>query len=210
MPEAWYHGRGSADVVVAVLDTGFRYLAIESPLDVLPGVDLVNNDEDPNDDNGHGTHIASTIFQSTDNGARAAGLAPDCVLLPVKVLNDRGVGTVRTVADGIYWATDQGADVINLSLSLAPQIVWSALLADAVGYASRQGVIVVAASGNHGAATVSLPARINSVIAVGAVDSSGARASYSNTGPGLDLVAPGGDTEDRDGDGFADGILASS
>lgn len=210
MPQTWYYGRGSAGIVVAVLDTGLHVGASEQPLSVLPGRDFVNDDFDADDDNGHGTHIASIIAQSTDNLTQAAGMAPGVTLLPVKVLNENGRGTVSDLAEGIKWAADAGARVINLSLALPPGIVSSQVLSQAVSYAAMRGVVVVAASGNHGAASVSLPAALNAVIAVGAVSSALVVAPYSNRGMALDLVAPGGDSVDRDLDGHPDGIAAHS
>jgi len=206
---AWYETRGATSVIVAVLDSGLRIDAAgEQPLSVLPGWDFVDDDDDPDDGNGHGTHIASIIAQSTDNGHRAAGLSPDASILPVRVLDDDGRGTALDVAEAIYWATDAGADVINLSLAMSPLVRSSAVLADAVRYAATHDVILVAAAGNDGAGAVSLPAALNAVIAVGAVTSAGDIAAYSNYGPALDLAAPGGDDVDRDGDGDPDGIAA--
>jgi subtilisin family serine protease len=184
-PLAWGITRG-AGIVVAVVDTGIAPAPdLEGRL--LAGWNVVEGTTDATDDNGHGTHVAGTIAENADNGLAEAGLAPEVSLLPVKVLDASGGGTDSDVAGGIVWAADHGARVLNLSLGGASS---SRVLSDAVRYATTHGVLVVAAAGNESGA-VGYPARIASVLGVGAVDSSLARASFSNTGTGLDLVAPG-------------------
>jgi subtilisin family serine protease len=198
---AWdiQHG-GSADVIVAVLDTGVAYETYSSYVlapdlagtAFLAGWDFVNNDGHPNDDNGHGTHVTGTIAQATNNGIGVAGLAFGVTIMPVKVLNEGGTGTVAQVADGIYYAVDNGADIINLSLSGSG---WTQTELDAVEYALSRGVTVVCAAGNAGpTGPDQYPAAFPSTIAVGATKLDQARASYSNTGNYIDIVAPGGDS----------------
>ncbi|MFZ0012486.1 MAG: S8 family serine peptidase, partial [Acidimicrobiia bacterium] len=155
------------------------------------------------DDHGHGTHVAGTIAQCTDNGLGVAGVAFDASLMPVKVL-DNGVGYTSTVARGIEWARVHGADVINLSLTGGS----SQLLDDAIALAVSDGIVVVAAAGNAGTGTVAYPASHPSVIAVGATDFNNSLAPYSNWGAALDVVAPGGDnSQDANGDGWLDGVV---
>lgn len=204
-PEVWDRTTGLG-VTVAVLDTGVaRSLSDLAQTRIAPGIDLVDNDNDPDDQNGHGTHVIGTVAQSTNNGTGVAGVAYDARILPVKVLDARGIGSEVTIAAGIEYAVDNGADVINLSLGApSPSVV----IASAVEYAVANGVIVVAAVGNDGADRISYPAAIDDVIAVGAVAQTLTVPAYSNRGPKLDLVAPGGDlTVDSDLDGQGDGIL---
>ena len=209
---AWDKTQG-AGVVVAVVDTGIAYenysIYYRAPdlanTSFVSGYDFVSNDSHPNDDNGHGTHVAGTVAQSTNNSAGVAGIAYKASLMPVKVLDKNGSGSYADVADGIRWAADNGADVINLSLG-GPSP--SNALQDAVAYAYNKGVTIVAASGNDNGA-VGYPAAYDDyVIAVGATRFDEQRAPYSNYGSSLDIVAPGGDLNvDQNGDGYGDGVL---
>jgi serine protease len=184
-PAAWPVTRG-AGVVVAVVDTGIAPAPdLEGRL--LEGWNVIEGSTDAVDDNGHGTHVSGTIGENADNGLAEVGLAPEVSLLPVKVLDASGSGTDSDVAAGIVWAADHAARVVNLSLGGASS---SRVLSDAVHYATAHGVLVVAAVGNE-SGPVGYPARIATVLGVGAVDSTLARASFSNTGTGLDIVAPG-------------------
>ena len=172
---------------------------------LLGGYDAYYDDDDPSDNDGHGTFVAGTIAQSTNNGRGVAGMAPGASILPVKVLSDQGFGDVRALANGIVYATDQGADVINMSLGSPSS---SQTEYRAIQYAYDRDVVLVAASGNEFARSISYPAAYPEVIAVGAVRASGTRSPYSNTGSGLEIVAPGGDlNRDDNGDGYADGVL---
>lgn len=177
-------------------------------VDDIHGWDFINNDAHPNDDGGHGTHVCGTIAQSTNNALGVAGIAFNVTIMPVKVLDDKGAGTDAQVADGIYYAVDNGARIINLSLGGS---VPSRTLEDAVAYAHGAGVIVVAAAGNgfERGNQPQYPAAYNEyAVAVGATRYDRTRAYYSNTGPYLDIVAPGGDlTVDQNGDRLPDGIL---
>lgn len=211
MPSAWDVSNG-AGVTVAVIDTGVAYEDYDSYAKApdlggttfVAGWDFINNDAHPNDDNSHGTHVAGTIAQTTNNGMGVAGIAYGASIMPVKVLDSEGSGTDQGVADGIAWAVDNGAQVINLSLGGSPP---SSILEDAVNYAYAHGVTVVAAAGNENSSVI-YPAAYENCIAVGAVRYDETRSYYSNYGSALDLVAPGGDlTVDRNGDGYDDGIL---
>ncbi len=221
--EAWDITTGDPSVVVAIIDTGIAYedyvdqvsafrteeyfLAPElAQTNFRPGYDFTNNDSHPNDDHGHGTHIAGIIAQSTNNGQGTAGIAFNTSLMPVKVLDDEGAGTSFDVADGITWATDNGADVINLSLgSSSPSFT----IQRACEYAHNNGVTVVCSTGNDGTGAVSYPAFYDQCcIAVGATRYDETRTFYSNYGPEIDVVAPGGDSSvDQNFDGVGDGIL---
>jgi serine protease len=213
-PDAWQHlldlgkpgGRGT---VVAVLDTGVAYATRKrfrkstdfSRGDFVRGYDFVDDDRFPHDENGHGTHVASTIGESTHNDRGVTGVAYGAKIMPVRVLNERGEGDSSDITEGIRYAVRHGADVINLSFEFDDtQRQYSAseipdVLA-AVRYASRHGVVVVAAAGNFERSSISYPARAPSVISVGATTEHGCRAKYSNVGRSLDIVAPGGGEDD--------------
>ncbi len=171
----------------------------------IAGYDFVNDDTHANDDDGHGTHVAGTIAQTTNNNLGVAGIAFNTTIMPIKVLGADGSGTYDQVTDGIYYAADNGAKVINMSLS-GPA---ATILEDAVVDAYDSGVTVVAACGNSNASSCEYPAGYdNYVIAVGATQYDQTRAPYSNYGSTLDLVAPGGNTGiDQNSDGYADGVL---
>lgn len=131
--------------------------------------------------------------------------------MPVKVLNKQGSGTLQQLIDGIYFATNNGAKVISMSLGYPPGYYPGKALDDALNYAYSNGVTVVAASGNNEAGTVSYPAAYEKCIAVGATRYDGSRSNYSNYGDALDVMAPGGDTSlDQNGDGYRDGILQNT
>ncbi|MFT4627938.1 MAG: subtilisin family serine protease [Myxococcota bacterium] len=193
LQDAWDISRG-AGVTVAVIDTGVDPTGPDGLANYIGGYDAVRGDLDPTDGNGHGTHVAGTVNQTTDNGRGAAGVAPDATLMAVRALDDSGMGDAGDVADGIVWAVDNGADIINLSLGFG----WDArVLRDAVEYAGAEGVLLVAASGNEGyTGTILYPARYDEVIAVGATGRGMSRADYSNEGRQLELMAPGGDGPD--------------
>ncbi|MEK7561126.1 MAG: S8 family serine peptidase [Patescibacteria group bacterium] len=216
--KAWDMAEG-AGATVAVVDTGVAYedynpgwleRYYKAPdlagTSFIPGYDFVNNDAHPNDDEGHGTHVTGTIAQATNNNIGVAGLSHKSRIMPVKVLNAQGSGTYADIADGIRWAADNGADIINLSLGGPSGATY---LEEAVRYAHDKGITVIAAAGNDGTNVLSYPAAYDDyVIAVGATRFDEARAPYSNYGAGLDIVAPGGDiTVDQNNDGYGDGIL---
>lgn len=190
-PAAWDIERGSAAVKVAVIDTGVDLFHpdLVGQLDTANGWDFVNHDSVAQDDDGHGTHVAGIVAAASDNGLFVAGTAPECRILPIKVLDSTGSGATEDVSSGIMWAADHGAKVINLSLGSTFN---DALLQSACAYALAKDVVICAAVGNDGSSTGAFyPAAYPGVIGVGAVDSGLHRASFSNYGPGVDLVAPG-------------------
>jgi serine protease len=192
--KAWEYACGEG-VTVAVVDTG---IACYDEGGFMKGTDLagtacvggynfVSKNDVAADDQGHGTHVAGTIAQTTNNGVGVAGLAHCAKLMPVKVLSARGWGTMADVAEGIRWAADHGAQVINLSLG-AP--MKSKVVENAVQHAMKKGVIVVAAAGNSGR-SVGWPAAYPGVIAVSATDKNDNIAWFSSRGPEVAIGAPG-------------------
>ncbi|MFO0628821.1 MAG: S8 family peptidase [Polyangiales bacterium] len=185
-------GRG---VTVAVVDTGVaceNYGEFTRVQDLggtrcLPGWNFVNNTPHANDDQGHGTHVAGTIAQTTNNGIGVAGVAYCATILPVKVLDAAGRGTLANVAEGIRWAADHGAQVINLSLGGGGR---SKVMEQAVDYARRHGTTVICAAGNNGR-YVESPANAPGAVAVSAIDDADQIAFFSSRGPEVDVAAPG-------------------
>lgn len=213
-PEAWEQANGGG-VTVAVVDSGV------SPGDDLACVTLVDEfnaltgQSGPGaarDENGHGTHVAGTIAQCTNNGIGVAGVAPGVRLMPIRVLDAGGFGSFAAVAQGVEWARTHGAGVINLSLGMAcSTLPWpqcsSSVLNEALTAAATADIVIVAAAGNFNQGVLAFPGNHPDVIGVGAVDQDRARAPYSNRGQALDLVAPGGDLQrDGNGDGHPDRI----
>ncbi|MCU1427650.1 MAG: family serine peptidase [Actinomycetia bacterium] len=210
-PHAWGNliaarAPGGAGVIVAVLDTGVAYRGNSSstrgspdlsPTRFVRGYDFVDGDADPFDDNGHGTHVASTIAEQTNNGYGLTGLAYGVRIMPVRVLDQSGEGGAATIARGLRFAADHGAKVINLSLNFKMGVTGGEIqdLLDAISYAHQRGSVIVAGAGNAGTRPVTYPARSAHVVAVGATTEHGCLANYSNDGSGLDLVAPGGGSD---------------
>jgi len=209
-PEAWAHvaaegAPGGSGVIVAVLDTGvayanhgrFRRSPDFLPSQFVPGYDFVGHSPHADDHNGHGTHVAGTIAEATNNGYGLTGLAFGAKIMPVRVLNAHGDGDARNIAAGVLFAVRHGAKVINMSLEFSEDVTARQIpeLIGAIAYAHRKGVFVTGASGNEGHATVAYPARARGVIAVGATTEHGCLADFSNDGRGLDLVAPGGGSD---------------
>jgi serine protease len=206
-PQAWanlraYGRAGGSGVVVAVVDTGVAYRRWHqfrrSPdftrAHFVDPYDFVAHNRYPLDRNGHGTFIAGTLAESTNNGRGLAGLAYGAKIMPVRVLKKSGWGNAATISKGIRYAVDHGAQVINLSLEFDPSVTSAEIpdIMSALQYAHRRGVVVVAASGNEGDASMAYPARSQNVISVGATTRDRCLAEYSNTDSRLDLVAPGG------------------
>jgi subtilisin family serine protease len=187
-PQAWEYTTGIPAVIIAVLDTGIDLNHNDLAGRVIAGFDFVQNDAVPQDENGHGTHVAGIAAANGNNGIGIAGVDWQSQIMPVRVLDAYGNGSFANVAQGIIWATDHGARVINLSLGGSQ---YSSILEDSVAYAVEKGVILVAATGNSGLPTVLYPAAFPGVVGVGATDQSNHLAWFSNTGEGVDVVAPG-------------------
>ncbi|ALF51806.1 serine protease [Nostoc piscinale CENA21] len=185
---AWNETKGSG-ITVAVIDTGVTQVRDLKETKFVKGYDFVNDREQATDDNGHGTHVAGTVAQATNNQYGVAGVAYQASLMPLKVLNEYGGGTVADIAEAIRFAADKGADVINMSLGGGGE---SQLMKDAIDYAYKKGVVIIAAAGNESANGASYPARYPHVIGVSAFGPEGEKADYSNYGAGVDISAPGG------------------
>ena len=196
-PEAWAtnaNGPGATGkgVTIAVVDTGIDYNHLEFEGRIRAGYDFVDGDSIAEDSNGHGTHVAGTIAAAKD-GRGMTGVAHDAKIMPIRVFDENGAGYLSDVIRGIRWATNNGADVINLSLGGTG---YSQAMADAIRHASSRGTVVVMAAGNEGGASPEYPAAhaIDHGIAVGAVQRDGRLANFSNRAGSqlLDYVtAPG-------------------
>jgi subtilisin family serine protease len=188
-PSAWDLTRGSS-VKVAVVDTGadLDHPDLAGRLDTVNDYDFVNHDATAEDDHGHGTHVSGIIGATLNNGVGVAGVANQCTILPVKVLSVGGTGSSSDVADGIRWAADHGAKVINLSLG---GYGYDSVENAAVQYAVGKDCVIVAAAGNDSTAAVMYPAAFNNVVGVGSSASNDTLSSFSNYGSKVDVVAPG-------------------
>jgi serine protease len=185
---AWEETRGKG-ITVAIIDTGVSKVPDLDKTEFVNGYDFVNDKTNAEDDNGHGTHVAGTVAQSTNNNYGVAGIAYEAKIMPLKVLSGSGGGTISDIAEAIRFAADNQADIINMSLGGGGE---SQVMKDAIDYAYGKGVVIIAAAGNENNNSASYPARYAHVIGVGATDARGERASFSNYGAGVDISAPGG------------------
>jgi serine protease len=208
MPDAWATARqlrrpGGRNVTIAVLDTGVayqRFRRFRRAPDLrrfVRGYDFVARDRRPNDENGHGTHVAGTIAQSTGNRIGTAGIAYRARIMPVRVLDSSGAGDTLAISRGIRYAARNGANVINLSLEFDAAVRAAQIpdIVSALRYARRRGAIVIGAAGNQGSPQVAYPARARHVVAVAATTARGCQAEYSNSGTHVDISAPGGGSD---------------
>jgi len=186
-PAAHSRGVKGSGAKVGVIDTGIDYTHSDLASNYKGGYDFVNNDNDPKDDNGHGTHVSGTIA-ALDNSIGVIGVAPSAGLYGIKVLDRNGSGTFADVIAGIDWATSNGMDVVNMSLGAS---VGSSGLKTACDNAYNSGVLVVAAAGNDYGGPVSYPAKYSSVVAVSATTSNDQLAYFSNYGNEVEFGAPG-------------------
>jgi thermitase len=175
------------EVVVAVIDTGINAAHPEFTDRLVAGYDYVNFDETPDDDHGHGTHVAGIVAAGA-NGVGHAGICPTCKIMPIKVLNSSNQGTWSVVARGIVYAMEHGANVINLSLGAASG---SETVRLAIEEAQAAGIVVVAAAGNNASSAPYFPAAYPGVIGVSATDNQDRIWQLSNYGENIDLAAPG-------------------
>lgn len=235
LPAAWDVDQGDPAVVVAVIDSGIRSLHPDLSPRLVPGKDFVRGanaadgdgiDDSPEDPGYagpggslifHGTHVAGTIAATGDNNEGVTGVSWTTRLMPVRVLGNNGSGSLADIVQGIRFAAglanDSGdvptnaADVINLSLGALRSCTQAE--ADVIAAARAAGVVVVAAAGNDATSLPASPASCSGAISVAAVNSANGRAFYSNYGSSVRLAAPGGDSTDRDGDGFPDAVFST-
>ena len=192
--KAWDITLGDANIIIGIVDTGADLTHPDLVSKLVPGFNVITNGQTPpKDDNGHGTHVAGITAAATDNKVGIAGVAPRCMVMPVKALDNAGNGDVLNLSVGIVWAVDHGAKVINLSLGgdNAPET-----LKRAVQYALSHRVPIISATGNGNEEGIGVnepryPAALPGVIAVGALDSTGRVASFSNYGKWTTVVVPG-------------------
>jgi subtilisin family serine protease len=190
MPAAWDVVTGSSDVIVAIIDTGINKDLADFAGRIVSPYNAINRRTDwPEwrDNVGHGTAVAGVAVSQGNDAQGIAGVAWNVKIMPVKIADTAGT-TDYVLADGIYWAVDHGADVINISFAGSDS---TNVEIAAVNYALDHGVTVVAAAGNSYPAGIAYPAGLHGVIAVGATTPTDTRASFSSTGPEIDLVAPG-------------------
>ncbi|HSQ60650.1 MAG TPA: S8 family serine peptidase [Acidobacteriota bacterium] len=243
--DAWDVQTGDPRIVLAIIDSGVAYEDRDVPDyerprlwpgttryarspelagPFLPGWDFIHDDAFADDDNGHGTMVATIAAGLADNVAGSAGVAYGVTIMPIKVLDYQNDSDMSFIVGGIRFAADHGAHVVNLSLGFPPTRLFQALLGaptnefkqmlrplqEAVQYARRRGVILVGAAGNFTADEVSLPAGYEGVIAVGATGVDDRITSYSSFGRDLDFMAPGGDFTDLNADHIQDAVFALS
>jgi thermitase len=196
MEQAWDTAKGSHSIIAAVLDTGVDYNHPDLPRDIIKGPDFTSADNDPIDRQGHGTHVSGTIGALTNNdptngvGKGVAGINWEVQLMIVQVLGDSGSGPSTAISQGMVWASDHGARVINMSLGGSGGC--ASVYQNAVTHAVNKGTVVVVAAGNDGRDAANYtPASCNGVITVGATNQSDARTSFSNYGSTVEIGAPG-------------------
>lgn len=187
-PAAWDVTTSNSTIRIAIVDTGVQTNHPDLVNKLLPGYNFVNGNSNVTDVNGHGTHVAGIAAASTNNNLGIAGIAPAARILPVKALADNGSGTSTSIANGIVYAANQGAQVINISLGTTQD---SVTMRNAIDYAINRGSVVVAAAGNNGANLLTYPAVYQNVLSVASTDENDLRSSFSNYGTWVDVAAPG-------------------
>jgi subtilisin family serine protease len=188
-PAGWNLARGSTGTVIAIIDTGVHLAHPDLRAKILGGYDFVDNDTQAEDGHGHGTHVAGLAAAQSNNTTGVAGTCPNCKIMPVRVLDNGGFGDLASVAQGLVWAADHGAHVINMSLTGAQE---TPVLNDALEYAWSRGALPVCAAGNQSSNNPRVyPAAHPRCLTVAATNMNDERASYSNYGPWVALAAPG-------------------
>lgn len=188
IPDVWLHTQGES-VKIAILDSGCDLDHPDLKDNLLPGINFINLNKPPEDDNGHGTHVTGIVVAS-NNEIGMIGVAPKAKVIPVKVLDSKGSGDLEHIVKGIRWAVDNGADIISMSLG-CPFPIQN--VRKAIQYADKKGIPVFCAAGNAGKTKeLFYPSNYPETIAIGSIDENLSRSSFSNTGENLDFMAPGG------------------
>jgi len=187
MPEAWQRTTGSADVIIATVDSGVDPTIEDLKGQLIPGWDFIANDATPRDTVGHGTHVASVLAARGNNGIGTAGYCWGCRIMPVRITSD-GKATGKQIAQGVYWAVDHGARIITIGLNSGQSDYDQAT---AVRYAHDKGVLVIASAGNTGTDALRYPASDQGVVPVAATNDSDVLYFWSTRGPWIRLAAPG-------------------
>jgi thermitase len=186
--QGWEISKGDEDSTIAVIDTGVDLDHPDLVNRLVEGYNIIGDNSNPDDDNGHGTHVAGIIASETNNRQGIAGLTWFNKIMPVKAMSAEGYGTTFDIAKGIIWAVDNGADVINLSLGNYKE---SNVLKRAIRYAYKNNVVMIAAAGNDSTRQPSYPAAYPEVLSVSAVSYDGSLAEFSNYGSYINISAPG-------------------
>jgi len=189
-PAAWDQTTGASDLIIAIVDTGVDLNHPDLNGKIVPGWDFVNDDDSAQDDHGHGTHVAGIAAAETNNGQGVAGVSWGARIMPIKVLDRNGDGYYSDVAQGVSYACNHGAQIINLSLGGDTP---SNTLKDALEQAYQDGCLIVAAAGNSGRNEIDYPARYPEAMAVTATDQYDELATFSDHGPEAEVAAPGVD-----------------
>ncbi|UCH97011.1 MAG: peptidase S8 [Candidatus Aminicenantes bacterium] len=186
--DGWDWTTGSDDVIIAIIDSGVAADHEDLQFKIVPGRDYVNDDEDPYDDHGHGTFAASIAAAETNNGVGIAGVSWNAKIMPIKVMASTGYGSYLAIAEGMRYAVDHGAQVLNLSIGgRSPSFI----LEDACAYCYNNGAVIAAATGNTGSAVLYPAAYDDYCLAVAATDANDERPNWSNYGPQVDVAGPG-------------------
>ncbi len=186
---AWQITTGNAETIVAILDSGIPHNNPDFEERIVPGYDFVNNDNDPLDDDGHGTAIAGIIAATGNNGYMISGINWKCCILPLKIFDNKGLSQSSNWLRSFVYASDHGAKVINISSSSSADI--NHVMQDAVNYSYSKGSIIITCMGNYNSEIAQYPAAYSNVISVGALNNINKRASFSNFGRAIDFIAPG-------------------
>jgi thermitase len=184
----WDVTRGDEKIIIAVVDTGVDLNHPDLRNRLTKGYNVLEDNDYPDDDNGHGTHVAGIIASETNNREGVAGMTWYNKIMPIKAMGAEGYGTTFDIARGIIWAVDNGADVINLSLGNYQP---SSFMEEAVKYAYKRNAVIISAAGNDNSSQPSFPAAYPEVLGVSAVSYTGLRAPFSNYGDYIDVSAPG-------------------
>lgn len=185
--EKWKQSQGE-NIIVAVVDTGCDLDHPDIANNLIKGKNFIEINKDPIDDNGHGTHVSSTIA-AENNGIGMVGVAPKTKIIPIKSLDKNGNGNIETIVKGIVWAVDNGADIITMSLGSSKS---NTDIENAINYAVKKNVAIFCAAGNSGESVdILYPAKYDGTMSIGAIDKNLCRTSFTCSGDTLDFLAPG-------------------